>query len=37
MAEWLCYCEHLRQRYPYIFSIVVRTHPLQEHPDATVP
>jgi len=34
--EWLRYCEHLKQRYPYIFSIVVRTHPLQERPDATV-
>jgi len=34
--EWLRYCEHLKHRYPYIFSIVVRTHPLQERPDATV-
>jgi hypothetical protein len=34
--EWLRYCHHLQSAYPYIFSIVVRTHPLQEHPDAVV-
>jgi hypothetical protein len=33
---WLRYCEHLQAAYPYIFSIVLRTHPLQEQPDATV-
>ena len=35
-AEWLRYCWHLQKSYPYIFSIVLRTHPLQEHPSATV-
>jgi hypothetical protein len=35
-GEWLRYCRHLQHSYPYIFSIVVRTHPLQEHPSATV-
>jgi hypothetical protein len=35
-AEWLRYCRHLQKSYPYIFSIVLRTHPLQEHPSATV-
>jgi hypothetical protein len=35
-GEWLHYCRHLQQAYPYVFSIMVRTHPLQEHPDATV-
>ena len=30
--EWLLYCQHLQKEYPYIFSIVVRTHPLQEAP-----
>lgn len=35
-VEWLIYCQHLQKAYPYIFSIVVRTHPLQEHPDPTV-
>lgn len=34
--EWLYYCRHLQRRYPYIFSIVVRTHPLQEAPCAVV-
>jgi hypothetical protein len=35
-GEWLRYCRHLQQAYPYIFSIVVRTHPLQARPCATV-
>jgi len=35
-AAWLRYCQHLQTSYPYIFSIVVRTHPLQDHPDAIV-
>ena len=34
--EWLMYCKHLQKAYPYIFSIIARTHPLQERPDATV-
>ena len=32
-AEWLHY---LQTAYPYIFSIVMRTHPLQESPSPTV-
>jgi len=35
-AAWLRYCQHLQRAYPYIFSVVVRTHPLQEKPCATV-
>ena len=35
-SEWLLYCRHLQAKYPYIFSIVVRTHPLQANPCATV-
>jgi hypothetical protein len=35
-VEWLFYCQHLQTAYPYIFSIVVRTHPLQETPCAVV-
>jgi len=31
-VEWLLYCQHLQKAYPYIFSIVIRTHPLQEEP-----
>ncbi|KPK61826.1 MAG: hypothetical protein AMK73_07595 [Planctomycetes bacterium SM23_32] len=33
---WLRYCEHLQTAYPYIFSILLRTHPLQERPDPIV-
>ena len=36
VIEWLAYCRHLQESYPYIFSLVLRTHPLQAHPDATV-
>jgi hypothetical protein len=34
--EWLRYCRHLQKSYPYIFSIVLRTHPLQARPSPTV-
>jgi len=35
-GEWLRYCRHLQQAYPYIFSIVCRTHPLQDRPSPIV-
>jgi hypothetical protein len=35
-AEWLRYCRHLQHAYPFIFSVIVRTHPLQENPSATI-
>jgi hypothetical protein len=35
-VEWLHYCRHLAQVYPYIHSIIVRTQPLQESPSAIV-
>jgi len=35
-AEWLRYCRHLQTAYPYMFSIVVRTHPFQDHPSPVV-
>ena len=35
-AEWLDYVQHLKSHYPYLFSLVLRTHPLQDHPSATV-
>jgi len=35
-GEWLRYCRHLQHAYPYIFSVIVRTHPLQENPSPTV-
>ncbi|GAG28220.1 unnamed protein product, partial [marine sediment metagenome] len=35
-AEWLRYARHLQAAYPYIFSILVRTHPLQDSPSPVV-
>jgi len=35
-AEWLTYAEHLKSKYPFLFSLVVRTHPFQEHPSPIV-
>ena len=34
--QWLLYCRHLQAAYPYIYSIMVRTHPLQDAPSAIV-
>ncbi|MFC2010678.1 hypothetical protein ACFLUR_00065 [Chloroflexota bacterium] len=31
-SEWLDYVEHLKNNYPFLFSLVLRTHPFQEHP-----
>ncbi len=28
-AEWVAYAEHLKARYPFLFSYLVRTHPFQ--------
>lgn len=35
-AEWLAYVRHLRADYPFLFSLVARTHPMQEHPSAVI-
>jgi hypothetical protein len=35
-SEWLDYTEHLKANYPYLFSLVLRTHPFQESPSAVV-
>jgi hypothetical protein len=35
-AEWLDYVQYLKSHYPYLFSLVLRTHPLQDHPSAVV-
>jgi len=35
-SEWLDYTEHLKSNYPYLFSLVLRTHPFQEHPSPSV-
>jgi len=31
-SEWLNYVEHLKTNYPFLFSLILRTHPFQEHP-----
>ena len=33
-SEWLDYVEHLKANYPFLYSLVLRTHPFQEHPEA---
>jgi len=35
-AQWFAYTEHLKKNYPYLFSLVLRTHPFQERPSAVV-
>jgi hypothetical protein len=30
-SEWLNYVQHLKSKYPYLFSLVLRTHPFQEY------
>jgi len=31
-SEWLDYVEHLKNNYPFLFSLILRTHPFQERP-----
>jgi len=35
-SEWLDYVEHLKVNYPFLSSLVMRTHPFQEHPSAVI-
>ena len=35
-SEWLDYVEHLKENYPFLYSLVLRTHPFQENPSAIV-
>ncbi|MFC2002152.1 hypothetical protein ACFLUZ_06620, partial [Chloroflexota bacterium] len=35
-SEWLDYVEHLKTNYPFLYSLVLRTHPFQEHPSPVV-
>jgi len=35
-AEWVSYVEHLKSKYPFLFSLVVRIHPFQDHPSPVV-
>lgn len=34
--EWVLYMKHLKQDYPYLFSLAIRLNPMLEHPDAQV-
>jgi hypothetical protein len=35
-AEWMAYAQHLQHAYPFLFSLVVRTHPFQDRPSAVI-
>lgn len=35
-GEWLNYVSHLKADFPFLFSLILRTHPFQEHPSALV-
>jgi len=35
-AEWVAYVEHLNTNYPFLFSLVARTHPFQERPSPVI-
>ena len=35
-AEWVSYVEHLKSKYPFLFSLVVRIHPFQDYPSPVV-
>jgi hypothetical protein len=36
VVEWVAYVEHLKAKYPYLFSLLLRTHPFQEKPSPIV-
>lgn len=36
LREWLTYMEHLKEAYPYLFSLAVRTNPLDPEADSVV-
>ncbi len=35
-SQWIAYAQQLKANYPFLFSLLVRTHPLQERPSAVV-
>jgi hypothetical protein len=35
-SEWLDYVQHLKSRYPFLFSLVLRTHPFQPSPSPLI-
>jgi len=36
LVEWVAHAEHLKTNYPFLFSLVARTHPFQESPSAVI-
>jgi hypothetical protein len=36
LSEWVMYTKHLKEDYPYLFSLVVRTHPFQDNPSPEI-
>jgi hypothetical protein len=36
LSEWVSYVQHLKDEYPYLFSIVVRTNPFCSEPSAVI-
>jgi hypothetical protein len=36
VSEWLDYIQHLQTAYPFLYSLVLRTHPFQEKPSPVV-
>jgi hypothetical protein len=36
VSEWLEYIQHLKTAYPFLYSLVLRTHPFQESPSPVV-
>jgi hypothetical protein len=36
ISQWLSYAEHLKDKYPYLFSLVVRMNPFLNQPSATI-
>jgi len=35
-SQWIAYAQHLKADYPFLFSLLARTHPLQEQPSAVI-
>ena len=36
VGQWLDYLQHLKKRYPYLFSLALRTNPFAENPSAII-
>ncbi|MDP2719491.1 MAG: potassium channel family protein [Dehalococcoidia bacterium] len=36
VKEWLEYLQHMKRRYPYLYSLAIRTNPFSENPSAII-